>query len=96
MSFLDVLIGSTLGLVLGTGYFYFLWLTVKRLIEARHPMRLMAASFIVRSSAAVTVFYLAAEKVHYLGLVWAIIGFLTARELLKRWLGGAWLSSERT
>lgn len=79
--------GLALGLAVGSGYFYCLWLTVKKLVDHKHPMRLVAISFICRLGFALSVFYLTVSDGNYLRLVSAIIGFLIARELLKKLIG---------
>ncbi|MCX7982991.1 MAG: ATP synthase subunit I [Syntrophales bacterium] len=88
MNFVDLLGGFALGITLGGAYFYCLWLTVKRLFDHKHPIRLMALSFIFRAGVAVTCFVLITIDGHYTRLLWAIVGFLSAREFLKRRLGG--------
>jgi len=76
------------GFSLGLLYFRFLWLTVRRMFVTSRPLRLMIISFAVRLGLALSGFYLimdgAVER-----LLFALSGFVVARELGKRLWGKA-------
>lgn len=74
------------GICLGFLYFRCLWMTVKRLPESRHPIRLMAISFLFRMTLALLAFYLLMDG-HAGRLFAALAGFIAAREIYKRFLG---------
>ncbi|HOJ52066.1 MAG TPA: ATP synthase subunit I [Syntrophales bacterium] len=84
----EVISGLAMGVMVGSGYFYLLWLTVRRMPGHQHPFRLMAMSFAARAGVAMVVFYLAVSGGHQMRLSFAVVGFLIAREFLKRQLGG--------
>lgn len=75
------------GFLLGLGYFYCLWRTVQHLPSAEHPMRLMAASFLIRFMGLMAVFYFLLQVGHYVLLLISLVGFMVARELCKSILG---------
>jgi F1F0 ATPase subunit 2 len=76
------------GLALGAAYFSGLWLTVRRLPDSGRPFASLCWSFLVRTSAVLTGFYLVMGG-RWEQLVAALIGFLFMREILVRRLGRA-------
>jgi F1F0 ATPase subunit 2 len=73
---------------LGLGLFFFggLWLTVRRIPEARRPVMLIIVSFLGRTGVSLAGFYLVAAG-HWERLLVAIAGFFVARMLLVRYGG---------
>ena len=82
--FLLLLLG--IGVALGVAYFAGLWHTVKQLPDARHPDLSLFGSFLLRISFLLTGFALLMNG-HWEPISAALLGFLTAREILVRRLG---------
>jgi F1F0 ATPase subunit 2 len=74
------------GMLTGAFYFGGLWWTVRRVIRSRSPGFLLAASFLVRSAIALTVFYVVMDK-NWLRLVVCLVGLLIVRQVLTWVLG---------
>jgi len=74
------------GFLLGFLYFRFLWMTVRRLAESSHPVRLLIVSFALRLGLVLGAFYLLMDGEAGRLLV-ALGGFVAARELCKRLWG---------
>lgn len=75
---LPVLASVLIGLVVGTGFFAALWVTVQRLPDARHPVLLWALSALLRVAAVAGVLLLM-MKWGVPQLVGAFVGFIGAR-----------------
>lgn len=69
------------GAGLGALYFGGLWLTVRRLADARRPALLFASSFAVRTALTVTGFYFVMDGRWERALA-ALLGFVIVRQLL--------------
>jgi len=75
------------GVALGTLFFGGLWLTVRATARSRRPVLLVLVSFWVRLAVVVAVFVLLARG-HWQWAVAALLGFILARLVLVRLLGG--------
>jgi F1F0 ATPase subunit 2 len=73
------------GLGLGVLFFGGLWLTVRALPKARHPVMLVVGSFWVRTAVVVTGLLLAMDGL-WQRAVACLVGFIFARILLSRWI----------
>lgn len=79
-----VWLGAALaGALLGLTYFAGLWWTVQRVTRARHPVRLVAASFLLRAALAVAALFLIMSG-EVMRLLVALGGFLLVRTLVLR------------
>lgn len=76
------------GFGLGILYFGGLWLTLRRLPNARHPQWLVFGSFLVRTLVCVAALYWLADG-HWQRVVVMLVGFIIARAVLTRRLGAA-------
>lgn len=79
------LLGLAAGMVAGAAYFAVLWHAVRRLPNARHPLRGLFMGALFRLSVLLGAAYLAAQA----GLsviAGAAVGFLLARTIAVRWL----------
>jgi F1F0 ATPase subunit 2 len=86
LSVVFLLICFSAGLVLGGLYFAGLWWTVRRLPDSRRPGLLALASFLLRASVVLAVFYtLMNGRWHNLGA--SLCGFMVVRWLLTRRIG---------
>jgi F1F0 ATPase subunit 2 len=74
------------GIVLGTFYFYGLWLTVRKLPSARRPVVMSLSSFFGRLAVVLVGFYFVTAG-QWERLVVCLVGFLTVRIVLVRILG---------
>lgn len=76
-------LGLALLVGIGLGLFYFggLWLTVQRLPTIRHPALLMLGSFLMRTLAALSGFYVVMNG-SWARLLICLAGFLTIRTVL--------------
>ena len=70
------------GATLGGFFFGGLWWTVRRGVSSRRPALLFLGSFLVRTGATVGGFYLIADG-RWQRLLWALLGFVVAREIVK-------------
>ena len=77
--------GIALAVGVGLGMFYFggLWLTVRRISNARQPALLTLGSLIARTLGCLLGFYLVMDG-HWERLVVCLLGFLFARFILLR------------
>jgi F1F0 ATPase subunit 2 len=82
----QLLASGLLGVVLGTVYFYALWVTIRRLPQARHPAPLLLASALLRLGMLFTGLYFLTASGHWESLLAAVVGIILARILLTRWL----------
>lgn len=82
-----VMLSFLTGIAIGGIYFAGLWETVRRLPDAKKPIRRMALSFALRAAMALAGFWVVLQG-GWVGLVAAMAGFLTMREILLRRLGG--------
>jgi len=71
------------GAVLGMLYFRCLWLTVQRLATSGHPVRLLLTSFLCRVAAVLALFYALMADNGWERTVFALAGFIAAREVAK-------------
>ncbi|MDL1964441.1 MAG: ATP synthase subunit I [Deltaproteobacteria bacterium] len=73
---------------IGLGMFYFggLWLTVRRLPAARHPVLLSFCSLFCRMVVVMVGFYFVMDG-HWLRLIVCMLGFLGMRSILVRLWG---------
>lgn len=83
------------GMVTGGFYFGGLWWTVRHVVQARRPARVLWASFLVRASIALAVFYVVMGG-NWLRLVACMVGFLFMRQLLTWRLGPGGGTHKRT
>lgn len=73
---------------LGVLYFGGLWLSLRRMVDARRPKALVVGGFLIRTIAVFGGFY---GMIHLLGAHWqglslSLLGFLAARfVLVRRW-----------
>ncbi|MFO8002636.1 ATP synthase subunit I [Thioalkalivibrio sp.] len=82
----QLLVSVLLGLVLGAGYFYALWVTIHHVPQARHPALLLLASAVLRLGMLFTGLYFVTASGHWERLLAAVAGIILARILLTRWL----------
>lgn len=74
------------GLLLGFFYFSILWLTVRHIQSAKHPIVFTLSSFFGRMLITIGAFYLITTSGNWQGLVASLLGFLIIRFILiKRW-----------
>lgn len=69
------------GLVLGTLFYYGLWLTVRATLTARHPALWVLGSFVGRVGGAVTGLYYVGRG-DWRALLGGLLGFVAARYLV--------------
>ena len=74
------------GILLGTFYFYGLWLTVRKLPSARRPVVMSLSSFFGRLAVVLVGFYFVTAG-QWERLVVCLVGFLVVRMVLVRVLG---------
>ena len=74
------------GIVLGTFYFYGLWLTVRKLPSARRPVVMSLSSFFGRLAVVLVGFYFVTAG-RWERLVACLAGFLAARIVLVKIFG---------
>jgi len=74
------------GIAIGGIYFAGLWETVRRLPDAKRPVRRMTLSFALRAALALAGFRLVLQG-GWESLAAAILGFLAMREILLRRIG---------
>lgn len=72
-----------LGCLLGSGFLWGLWLTVRRLPTAEHPALLMLASLVLRFGITLAVFLLIARTAGWEHLLVSAVGFTLPRLLMK-------------
>lgn len=82
----QLLVSGLLGMVLGAVYFYALWVTIRRLPQARHPALLLLASALLRLGMLFTGLYFVTAGGHWEPLLAAVAGVILSRILLTRWL----------
>ena len=82
----QLLLFLLVGLVLGAMYFYALWLTIRRLPQARSPALLVLASALLRLGMLFAGLYWVTAGGHWERLLAAVAGVILARILLTRWL----------
>ena len=75
-----------IGIALGGVYFAGLWETVRKLPDAKRPVRRIALSFALRAALALAGFWLVLQG-GWESLAAAMVGFLAMREILLRRLG---------
>ncbi len=85
--FWQVGLGLAAGAALGALYFGGLWLTVTRVPRTRRPYLLLGGSFVARTAAVLTGFYLLLPH-GWMAQAVAMVGFLVARQLWLRVKGG--------
>lgn len=73
-----------IGMLTGGFYFAGLWWTVARLARARHPGRLMLASYLLRSGGVVVIFVFLTLQFEIWGIIAALPGFWLSRVLMIR------------
>lgn len=73
-----------IGILLGTVYFYALWMTVRHVRSARRPAMLMLTSAALRLGFLFTGLYLIVQGGHWERLLAAVAGLVIARLLLTR------------
>lgn len=71
------------GLVLGMAFFLIMWLTVRRGVISDHPVKWFLGGFLLRMSIAVAGFFIIA-KGGWLTLIICLLGFVFAREIVRR------------
>jgi F1F0 ATPase subunit 2 len=71
------------GIMIGAVFFGGLWWTVRKGVPSAHPATWFLASFLVRTSVAVTGFYFAARG-DWRRSIACLLGFLAARVLVTR------------
>ena len=81
-----VMLSFLTGIAIGGIYFAGLWETVRRLPDAKRPVRRMTLSFALRAALALAGFRLALQG-GWESLSAAILGFLAMREILLRRIG---------
>lgn len=79
----ELLMALLAGVGLGLGYFGGLWLTVRRLPDAKRPEVLSLSSLMLRLGLVVLGFYLLMDG-HWERLLASVAGFLLARTALVR------------
>ena len=77
------MLGLVLGLVLGTTFFGILWFTVRKGLISLYPARWFLGGLVLRMSIALSGFYYAANR-DWLTLLVCLLGFVIARELIRR------------
>ena len=82
----QLLLSLLVGLVLGAMYFYALWITIRRLPQARSPALLVLASALLRLGILFAGLYWVTAGGHWERLLAAVAGVILARILLTRWL----------
>jgi F1F0 ATPase subunit 2 len=83
MSVETLALGLLVGLLVGVAYFQGLWWTAVRLPRARHPWRLLAASYGLRTALTLGSFALLV-RLGPESLLAALVGFASARVLVVR------------
>jgi F1F0 ATPase subunit 2 len=81
-----LLLSAGAGAVIGMLYFTGLWLTVRRLKDARNPALLTFGSFVGRTATAIFLFYLIVREGHWGLGVAALAGFVLSRIFVMRLL----------
>lgn len=81
---LQLLASTAAGALLGAVFFWGLWLTVRRLRQARHPVLWMLLSLALRFGLVIVGFYLLARYGGWEALIAAAIGFTLARLIVVR------------
>ena len=84
-----ILVGTLAGALLGGLYFGGLWLTIRRMDEARRPALRVGISYLARLALAAAAFGLLAARGGFPAVASALVAFLAVRYLLVRRLGGA-------
>jgi F1F0 ATPase subunit 2 len=69
------------GLILGTIFFFGLWLTVKKMVDAKKPALLFLSSLFFRVSITLTGFYYISLG-NWQRLLICLLGFITARYII--------------
>lgn len=77
-----VVLSFLAGLAIGAFYFVGLWLTIRRIHQARSPALLMFASFVGRTAVAVFCFYLIVRSGQWERLLAGVGGFIVIRIIL--------------
>ncbi len=72
-----------MGVVIGTVFFGGLWWTVRKGAACQRPALLFLTSFLLRTTIALTGFYLVAEG-HWGRLLGGLLGFVIARVMVTR------------
>lgn len=83
IDWMSLLFSLVAGAGLGLLYFGGLWLTVQKLLSARHPALLAFGSFLVRTAVVMAGFYFVMDG-RFDRLVACLVGFIVARQLLMR------------
>ncbi|MFH5834282.1 ATP synthase subunit I [Halalkalibaculum sp. DA3122] len=83
------------GSVLGYGYFYGLWWTVRQMTTRRDPYRVLLLSFVIRSLAVMGGFYLLLLS-GWPMLATGLLGFILTRFFVVRKWGLADLNTNQT
>lgn len=78
-----LVIALVVGVIAGVVFFGGLWLTVNRMMTARHPVLLMIASLLVRAAIVLALFYIVSAGDVY-RIVASLAGFLLARFVVVR------------
>ncbi|MEX2470833.1 MAG: ATP synthase subunit I [Gemmatimonadota bacterium] len=90
-----VVLGLAGGLAVGFVYFGALWVTVRRIPDARHPGSLLLASYAARLALAAAGFYGILRLGELPALLAALLGFLAMRYVLMRRVRGGLESDPR-
>lgn len=80
------LLAALVGLLLGLLFFYGLWWTIERAMNAKRPALWFMVSLLLRLGTTVLGFYLVADG-QWSRLLWCCGGFVCARRLMRRRLG---------
>jgi len=74
-----LMVGLAAGMVLGIFFFGGLWLTLRKLPDAKNPVVLTLGSFFVRVAVSVSGFYLAVRAGGLEGLLACLAGFMLVK-----------------
>jgi F1F0 ATPase subunit 2 len=85
---LILVLAGIAGALLGGVFFGGLWWTVRRGVPSPHPVRWFLGSLLVRTSLAMTGFYLVSSG-DWQRLLSCLVGFALARPIVK-WLTRSW------
>lgn len=79
-----ILLGFTIGLIIGTVFYGGLWLTVKKGLSAKNPALLFVGSFVLRTALVLIGFYYLSLSGIWQSLLAALVGFILIRFAIMR------------
>lgn len=82
-----ILIALGIGTGLAALNFAGLWITVNRMLPARHPLAVYVASLVARMALILGVFYSVLVGMDWVSLLVCLAAFMLARLLMVAWIG---------